>query len=798
MPIARRHKLFVHAASAGLLLLTLFGALAIATVDALAAAATYNGISSNGKAAVFTTKDQLVPGDTDQEEDIYVRSFEGGLGEWVTREASIGSKGGNDAQAAHYDGISTNGAEVFFSTREPMVPGDGDSREDIYVRNLVENRTILVSQGDLSCALQNCGNGDADSSFVTGGVAPDGGTVFFESTERLDAGDEDSTFDVYVRDISAQTTRLVSTPDPSCGACPTEGLTAQFWGSDDAGGKAIFTTTERLAAADTDSGKTDIYERDVSAETTSLVSATGPGACPSDLPAGQNCEPSYRGVSPDGSHVFFETNEQISGEDIDKSQDVYDWSGGGTATLASIGPDGGNGDSVVTWAGTSADGSTVYFETSERLDTTADTDQEQDVYQRSAGMTALVSVGEGGKGNQPIHAAFDWTSRAGAQVAVFTTAESLTDEDTDSSQDVYERAGGLTTLVSTGPESDGGVNATFAGASDDGSKIFFVTAESLVPADTDSSSDIYMRSAAGTVLVSAGQIGGNGPFPAGLHGVSSDGSRAYFATQERLTVDDDFAGETDVYSWSASGTLLVSVKNSADLILGPAPPTLEGTNPASPNPSTTPKIVGQATAGALVKVYSTPDCSGKTVAEGTAAELASPGLAVTGPVAVGSTTHYRATAEAEGIVSDCSNQISYRQEDPPPPSPPPPPPTEGGGGTGSGGGDTGTGGGSGGGLGAQGGAASGVTYVTPLARITYGPAAKTRLRRPTFRFVDSTEQPGTKFFCRVDRQRWSECTSPIKVKKLKLGRHLFSVKAVNAIGKPGPAPVKRAFKVVNG
>jgi hypothetical protein len=83
-----------------------------------------------------------------------------------------------------------------------------------------------------------------------------------------------------------------------------------------------------------------------------------------------------------------------------------------------------------------------------------------------------------------------------------------------------------------------------------------------------------------------------------------------------------------------------------------------------------------------------------------------------------------------------------------------------------------------------------------LPRITFAPASKTRLRRPTFRFLDSTGQPGTRFSCRVDKQRWSQCTSPIKVKKLKLGRHVFSVEAVNALGTAGASPVKRAFRVV--
>jgi hypothetical protein len=304
-----------------------------------------------------------------------------------------------------------------------------------------------------------------------------------------------------------------------------------------------------------------------------------------------------------------------------------------------------------------------------------------------------------------------------------------------------------------------------------------------------------MRSGGETTLVSGGQVGGNGPFSAGLRGVSATGSRAFFTTQERLTVDDDFASEPDVYGWTESGTLLVSVKNSPDLVIGPPPPALEKTNPTSPNPSTTPTIVGQAAAASLVKIYKTEDCSGEPVAQGTGAQLSSPGLTVTIPVVPGSTTRYRATAEAKGVVSVCSAAISYKQEDPPPP-------TEEGSGGGGSGGETPTGGGGTGSTGTKsggktpGGSKNGIVYVVPQLKITFGPAFKTRKRRPVFRFADLTGQPGTNFFCRVDKRPWKGCTSPTKVKKQRFGRHVFAVKAVNAVGTPAPRPLKRAFKVV--
>jgi Tol biopolymer transport system component len=791
-----------------LLLFCVVGAVAVCApaLASAAAPATFGGISADGSVVAFTTTEQLVPGDTDQELDVYVRTYDSSQGEYVTREVSIGPGGGNDTQEANYDGISGDGKEIFFSTKEALMPGETDKAEDVFVRNIAENRTLLVSAADPSCAIPSCGNNENPATFSSSGVAFDGDRAFFATTERLSSADQDNATDIYVRDIAAQTTTLVTAGDPSCSAsdCGNLGGSVSFRGTDEAGDKAFFTSSETLSTEDADGGEGDIYERDLLAGRTYLVS--GAGTCPNPLPAGQTCEPTYGGNSRDGSHVFFETYERQGG-DTDSSQDVYAWSGGAPVPV-SLGPDGGNGIDNATYGGTSANGSVVYFLTDERLDAVADTDGKQDVYRSEGGETTLVSAGEGGLGNLDIPASFNRSAgTGGTPVAVFSTKEPLVAADGDEAQDIYERVGETTILVSVGPEGGNGpLDATFADVSADGSAVFFTTSESLVAQDTDQSSDIYRWSEAGTELVSAGQTNGNGPYDASLHGVSSDGSKAFFSTFERLTEGDTDTAR-DLYSWNGSSTRLVSAPNAGFLNLQPLPPALEGTNPASPNASTSPLVFGQADAGALIKVYKSAGCVGEVVAQGTAAELASPGIPVS--VAAGSTTFFRATSEVGGIVSDCSNAISYTQQNPEPP--PPPPGEEGTGGTESGGGSGGTSGDSGtqsgvtgtvtGNSGATGGSSgsgkAGLSYLTPVPKVTFGPAAKTRLRRPTFRFEDATGQTGTKFFCRVDRQRWTGCTSPLKVKKVTVGRHVFSLKAVNAVGTPGAAPTKRQFKVVS-
>ncbi len=76
--------------------------------------------------------------------------------------------------------------------------------------------------------------------------------------------------------------------------------------------------------------------------------------------------------------------------------------------------------------------------------------------------------------------------RPTASRVFFRTAEPLTADDTDSAEDIYERAGPTTTLISTGPDDGpGSAGPVFGGASADGTRVFFRTQESLIDTDTD-------------------------------------------------------------------------------------------------------------------------------------------------------------------------------------------------------------------------------------------------------------------------------------------------------------------------
>lgn len=68
--------------------------------------------------------------------------------------------------------------------------------------------------------------------------------------------------------------------------------------------------------------------------------------------------------------------------------------------------------------------------------------------------------------------------------------------------------------------------------------------------------------------------------------------------------------------------------------------------------------------------------------------------------------------------------------------------------------------------------------------------AKIRKRRATFRF----EGTGIGFECKLDKRPFRPCGSPKTYKRLKPGKHEFSVRAVDAKGKHSK-PAKRAFRI---
>lgn len=769
------------------LVLAALAALLVGAPAASAAVPNYKGASADGSIVFFETEEQLVPGDTDTKRDVYERSFDPsvdeGAGAYVTREVSLGPTGGNDAYNAQFEGTNDAGELVFFSTEERLVAADTDRRVDVYMRDLGAGATTLVTFGGSQCA-PACGNGNFNVTFADADGT--GARVFFETKERLSSADTDESTDLYVRDLETSATALVSAGASACQpGCGNGEFEVSRRGISSDGTVAYFTTAEPLSSADGDSAA-DVYARDLDTAATSLVSAGSCGGC-----GNGGAVPIFDGSSADGSRVFFSSEEKLVGADEDSATDVYarDLPAGPTILIS-----GGAGDVTASFAAASADGSHVFFTSAEKL-LGADEDEANDVYEWTGGALDLITPATC---SGLCGANFDAVSADSSRL-LFSTAAPLVAEDEDEYDDIYlqQVSGGEPVLVSRGESGcpgcfNGEFDARFNEASADATRVVFTTTEPILGADDDKiveEDDIYLRDveAETTSLITiapsycplkAGNCG------ATYVGAAADGSRVFFRTVERFTLEDG-DNDADVYERflgseaSEEVTRLVSTGNDPNLDLGPAPPTLTGTNPESPGSVTSLRVLGEAS-GSAVKIYTSDDCAGEPVAAGSAAELLDPGLAVT--VLAGSDTSFRATAEAEGFVSDCSQPISYRHL-----APDPPPAAGGGEGSGA--------------------ALAPVTvapqvppgapvYLRPQTRITFAPAAKTRSRSPVFRFTDSTGQEGTRFSCKLDRKPWRGCRSPLRLKRLGRGKHVLGIRGINAAGEAEARPVRRVFRVV--
>ena len=481
--------------------------------------ARFAGTSGDGRVALFYTDESLVPADTDTAQDVYSRS--GGDTELVST-GSTGGNGGFDATGAR---LAEDGSTMFFQTRESLTASDTDGTFCFDENSqLTQCLDVYAHAAGVTTLVSSGGNGAFDAQVV--GASGDGAHVYFITAEPLVAADTDTKLDIYESSGGA----------PGLVTAGTAQDAFVFAGASRDGSHVLFRTGEQLSPADTDIYN-DVYDR--SGGTTTLVStgpAGGNGAFNADVPALAGA------VSASGARIFLETAEQLVSADKDTAVDVYERSGGATTLVSN-----GKRDVDATFAGASEDGAHAFFTTAERI-LTSDGDMSRDVYERFGGAITLVSGGSG-----PFDAAFASTSAAGDRV-LFETAEQLVAADTDSVTDVYERAAGATALLSIGPAGGNGpFAAAYRSGSRDATRVFFLTSEALTGADGDASQDVYERFGGATTLISSGPAGGSAALDASMSplGASHDGLHVFFETAESLLATDA-DGARDVYDSSVA------------------------------------------------------------------------------------------------------------------------------------------------------------------------------------------------------------------------------------------------------
>jgi hypothetical protein len=499
--------------------------------------------SEDGSRVFFNTDEQLVPADTDNRADTYMRAGA------TTTLISIGPSGGNGAFPTLFGAISADGTVAFFHTAESLVPADTDGYVDLY--RWSGGSLTLVSTGPSG------GNGRYDVCYIvqstcfTPGLrhaSRDGSRVAFSTEERLVPEDTDSVSDVYLW-AAGTVTLVANTPGTAEGS-----YSSRFRGMSEDGAHVIFDTAEQLVPGTDGNGA--LYER---------VGATVSVVTDADITFGNPR------ISADGSHVYFGTPDALDPTDTDNHlcadpynpipcNDVY-VKHAGTTTLVSARPDGTGGccdDAYL--VGLSHDGTRAFFATGEKL--VGEDDDGQcgrawyddndepfeysvpcvDVYERSADTTKLVSTSSAIP-DGTFDASFVGLSSDGSRAFV-GTAEPLLADDANAAYDIYERTANVTTRVSVGPTGSGATGSVKA-VSRDGGRVIFDSFADLVQADGDGGGiDTYERANGRTTLLTAGPPHN---LPMTYMASTPAGDHVLFVTQRALDAADTDSCPHDPY-----------------------------------------------------------------------------------------------------------------------------------------------------------------------------------------------------------------------------------------------------------
>ncbi len=322
--------------------------------------------------------------------------------------------------------ISANRRYVAFdSFASDLVDGDTNGANDVFVRDLVEGTTVLVSVDAMG--------GPADSGSGDPAISADGRYVAFESaaTDLVDGEDEPLTSDIFVRDLETSLTTAVSVdvdgaaPDgPSFSpAISAAGTRVTFWsGASD------------LVPGDAN-GFDDIFVRDLAAGTTERVSVSTTEGDSDQMSRDPD-------ISADGTHVAFSSraNNLVAGDNNGFVVDIFVRDlAAGTTVRASV--DAQDGDPADNSEGPtlSADGNFVaFFSRARDLLPERQGDFVQDIFVRdvAAGTTQLVTRDVQG-GPPDANSSWPVITSTGEVVAFQSFADDLVKRDSNSASDAF-------------------------------------------------------------------------------------------------------------------------------------------------------------------------------------------------------------------------------------------------------------------------------------------------------------------------------------------------------------------------
>jgi Tol biopolymer transport system component len=255
----------------------------------------YGGaVSAGGRFVAFASAaDDLVTGDDNRAEDVFVRDRAAG----VTERVSVGPGGRQGNGKSFLPSISGDGRFVAFASEaSDLVAHDGNGLRDVFVRDRLEGTTELVSRGS--------GVLSSRAEATDPSISADGRFVAFSSLSL--AGEQE----VFVRDRLRRTTELVSVgPDGH----PAEGFFTGRPSISAAGRHVAFVSNSIFPYT----GTYEVFVRDRERRTTALASLRQAGV-PGDGASGDAA------ISADGRVAAFSSEAtNLVARDTNGVSDVF-------------------------------------------------------------------------------------------------------------------------------------------------------------------------------------------------------------------------------------------------------------------------------------------------------------------------------------------------------------------------------------------------------------------------------------------------------------------------------------------
>jgi Tol biopolymer transport system component len=300
-------------------------------------------------------------------------TLNGGAGNDLVSAAADGTQGVGWSESAVF---SPDGSKVLFvSDVSNLVAGDTNGATDIFVKDLATGAVTLVS----TAAGGTQGNGWNQSAVFSS----DGSKILFSSgSSNLVAGDTNGA-DVFVKDLSTGAVTLVS--------AATDGTQGNGWSESAVfspdGNKVLFASdANNLVVGDTN-GTMDIFVKNLSTGTVTLVSAAADGTQSNGYSNSQ-----FAVFSSDGNKVlFFSQASNLVVGDTNGVSDIFvkDLTTG-EVTLVSAAADGTVSNSWNYSGGFSPDSSKVWFTSDASNLVVGDTNGNQDVFVKDLATREIV------------------------------------------------------------------------------------------------------------------------------------------------------------------------------------------------------------------------------------------------------------------------------------------------------------------------------------------------------------------------------------------------------------------------